>query len=278
MAEKAKEYLIETSVVPAAVGASTTAHIQHYADVVRDGRLLTSTYIRKEFLLAFFCELVYAAFFIGQRTSVRDSLILLAQRYSPRKIKVDMTAIAILLEERKAMHSPNVAAEELGSLAIKWLKSFDRVFRDKIPNEVGCRIGDKRPSIDYNTMLKDLYAFYEDFTDPVDDCPVNDFLGVGSPNGRGQALITEKKVQKIDSVKELAKLLADGGRFVCDDCRKIGDAVIALEQPANVCLVHIDHAYTKFCSFLRREHKPIKSAIAIDNEGMEAPDKHNRVG
>jgi hypothetical protein len=71
----------------------------------------------------------------------------------------------------------------------------------------------------------------------------------------------------------LAELLAAGNRFVCDDCRKIGDAVIALEQPADVCLVHIDKTFTKLCPFLKREHKQIKSAIAIDKEVMAATDK-----
>ena len=131
----------------------------------------------------------------------------------------------------------------------------------------------KRPSIDYNTMLKDLNVFYEDFKDPVDDCPVNEFVGIGDPAGRGQALVAEKSTQKLDSVKNLAELLAAGHRFVCDDCRRIGDVVIALEQPADVCLVHIDQAFKKFCPFLKREHILIKSAIAVDKEVMAAAEE-----
>lgn len=273
MPEKVRKYLVETSTVPAAVGASTTAHKQHYEDAVRDGQLLTSIYIRKEFLLRFFCELAYVAFYISQRTSVRDSFALLAQRFSIRAIKVDLIALGDLLQQRRAMDTPNIAAMEIGRLAINWLKTFDRLFPEKIPNVVGCRIGDKHPIIDYNTMLKDLNAFYEDFTDPVDDCPVNEFVGVGNLTGRGQALVAERRTQKLDSVKELAKVLAKGERFVCDDCRKIGDVVIALEQPEDVCLVHIDNAYKMFCPFLKREHKHIKSALAIDKELMAAAEQ-----
>ncbi len=168
------------------------------------------------------------------------------------------------------MNNPHIAAEEIGRLAINWLKTFDRVFRKRIPNTCGCRIGHKNPSIEYNTMLKDLAAFYEDFMEPVDDCPVNDLVGVGDPAGRGQALVEEKSTQKLDSVKNLAKLLNAGTRFVCNDCRRIGDAVIALEHPADQCLVHIDKAYNKFCPFMRREHKHIKSASGVDKEVMAA--------
>jgi hypothetical protein len=231
---------------------------------------LTSFYIRKEFVWAFICELSHMAFYISQRTSVRDALVLLANRFSIRAIKVDMMAIATLLEERKAMHSPSAAAQEIGSLAIRWLKTFDRMFTSKTPNEVGCRIGHKRPHIDYKTMLTDLHAFYEDFTEPVDDCPVNEFVGIGEPFGRGQALVSEKTTEKLDSVKEIAKLLKSGSRFVCDDCKKIGDALIALEQPEDLCLIHIDKAYNRFGPFLKREHRQLKSAFAIDNEVMAA--------
>ncbi len=122
-------------------------------------------------------------------------------------------------------------------------------------------------------MLKDLNAFYEDFTEPVSDCPVNDFVGVGDAGGRGKGLVAEETTKKLDSVENLAKLLAAGTRFVCDQCRKVGDAVIAMEQPSDVCLVHIDKAFTKFCPFLKRENKPIKSAIAIDKEVRAASER-----
>jgi hypothetical protein len=270
MAGGERKYLVETSAVPAAIGASTAAHCRHYTEVVRDGRRWTSVYIRKEFIHAFFCELAYAAFYISQRTSVRDSLVLLANRFSIRSIKVDVIALGILLDQQKAMHNPSIAAEEIGSLAIRWLKTFDRLFRDKIPNQAGCLIGLKKPTIDYNTLLKDLNGFYEDFTEPVSDCPINDFVGIGSSEGGRPALLSEESVQKIDSIRQLTMLLEAGRRFVCDDCRKIGDTVIALEQPEDQCLLHLDNAYNKFCSILKREHKQIRSAIAIDGQGLGA--------
>jgi hypothetical protein len=268
MVEERPKYLVETSALLPAIGASTASQCRHYADVVRDGTAWTSVYISKEFIWAFFCELAYAAFFISQRTSVKDALVVLANRFSIRNIKVDLIALATLLESNRAMHSPSIAAEELGSLAIKWLKTFDREFKQRIPNELGCRIGHKRPGIDYDTMLQDLHEFYADFAEPVDDCPVNDFLGIGDPDGRGQKLVSQAETKKLDAVRNLAKLLEKGSRFVCDECKKIGDALIALEQPEDLCLVHSDHAYNKFCHALERTHKPIKSVIALDNENM----------
>ncbi len=100
----------------------------------------------------------------------------------------------------------------------------------------------------------------------MEDCDVNDFLGIGNPTGRGASLVFEETTRNLDSVKEMAKLLKRGDRFSCGDCRKIGDAIIALEQPPDVCLVHIDRAFNRFCQFIGREHKHMKSATAIDKE------------
>lgn len=271
MNEGGVKYLVETSAVPAALGLSTTAHRRHCDEAVRDGRQWTSIYIRMEFIRVFYCELAHMAFFISQRSSVRDSLVLLSNRFSIRKIKVDMIALGTLLEQRSAMHEPALAALEIARLANLWLKSFDRTFREKTPNQVGCLIGNKRPTIDYKTLLQDLNAFYEDFTENVPDCPINDFLGVGNAQGKAHELLGEEKPRRIDSVKQLAGLMEAGRRFSCDKCRKIGDAVIALEQPEDQCLVHLDKAFNEFCVVLKREHKHLKSASAIDKAAKENP-------
>ena len=161
MAEGGRKYLTETSAVPVAMSLSTEAHVRHYADAVRDGQQWTSIYVRKEFIAGFFCELVHLASVIAQQSSVRDALLLQSNQFRIRAIKVDMIAITDLLVQHRAMDNPHAAAEEIGRLAINWLKTFDKVFRNRIPNACGCRIGQKRPSIDYNTLLKDLSAFYE---------------------------------------------------------------------------------------------------------------------
>jgi hypothetical protein len=262
------KYLTETSAVLAAIGASTTGHNRHYSDLTKGGKKFSSVYIRKEFIARVFCELAFAAFSISQRTSVKNALVVLSQRYSIRSIKIDVIALAHLIEREAAMTDPKTAAVEVARLGIDWLKVFDRVFKSRIENKSGCQIGDAKPVIDYNDMLEDLYSFYEGFGDSVDDCSVNDFVEIGVPTGKGRLLANEPKLQKIDSVKNLVKILDAGTRFVCDECRKIGDVIIALEQPDTHCLVHIDNAFNKFCPFLNRDHLHMKSVIALDNEEL----------
>ena len=178
-------------------------------------------------------------------------IVLLANNFSVRKVKIDMMVLGKLLQQRSAMSDTLVAAEEIGSLAIRFLRTFDKVFRETSQNRVGCLIGNKKPSVDYNTMVNDLNTFYIDFTEPVEDCPINEFVGIGNPNGRARALVSENAVQKLDSIQKLEKLLDSEKRFTCRDCRKIGDAVIALEQSDDECLIHLDNSFNALCPILR---------------------------
>ena len=64
-------------------------------------------------------------------------------------------------------------------------------------------------------------------------------------------------------MKNLAKLIEANAAFSCKSCRKIGDAAIALEQPADVCLVHLDKSFLHLCPALERVHLHILSVSAI---------------
>lgn len=266
MAYAVPNYLTETSAVLPAIGASTTGHNLHYLSLTKDGHHFTSLYIRKEFIARVFCELAFVAFSISQRSNVRDALVVLSQRYSIRSIKIDVIALGHLCEREAVMNNPGTAAIEVARMGIHWLKTFDRVFNKKIANSSGCQIGDSRPTIDYNDLVKDVYNFYESFKDPVEDCAVNDFIETGVSDGKGRILADNPILKDIDSVKNLTKILDAGTRFVCDECRKIGDVVIALEQPDGHRLVHLDKAFNKFCPVLKREHTQIKSVVAVDKE------------
>jgi hypothetical protein len=76
------KYLIETSAVRPALGSSTTAHHQHFAEQVKGGSLWTSTYIRMEFIRRWFCDMVRIALTIEQCASVVDALVILEQDFS----------------------------------------------------------------------------------------------------------------------------------------------------------------------------------------------------
>jgi hypothetical protein len=262
---KAK-YLVETSAVRPALGSSTSAHNRHFAEAVKDGKLWTSTYIRMEFIRRWFCDLVRIALTIAHCDEVTDALILLEQDFRPRNVKGTLAGVAHLLRETGTISNTRSSAEEIGSLAIRWLKLFDKVFPARIGNLCRCQIGGRTPPIDYNHLLDDLRAFYESFLTPVTDCEVNVFLDFGNPSGRTAVLLEDDSVRKLSVGLRLADLARHDTWVTCKECSTIGDAIIGLEQPPSWCLVHLDASFNELCRARQRPHKQIRSAKAVQKE------------
>lgn len=260
------KYLVETSAVRPALGSSTTAHNRHFAAQVEGGSLWTSTYIRMEFIRRWFCDLVRIALTIEQCDDVADALVLLEQDFRPRSVKGTLAGIARLLQETGAIRNRRMAAEEVASAAVRWLKLFDKVFPGRIPNRCRCQIGGQTPQVDYNRLLDDLRAFYESFLTPVTDCEVNAFLDLGNPRGRTAVLLKDARVRRLAVGRRLADLRDHATWVTCKECSAIGDPVIALEQPPSWRLVHLDASFNDLCRARGRPHKQIESVKAIEQE------------
>jgi hypothetical protein len=266
MSKKRRKYLVETSAVRPALGQSTPKHCEHFQQEVEDGDLDTSFYVRMEFIRRWVCEAARLAFSVAHFHSVEAALYYLEQEFSQRKNKAVIATIATFLRQVGPLASAQAAAEECAGLALRWLTLFDTTFPRKARNTCGCRIGGMNPDVDYNNLLSDLNAFYRAFTTPVLDCPVNKFLQLGKRDGRPTPLLADRMAQALPVIKTLAQYAADATWVTCAECVRIGDAIIALEQPASRSLVHTDQAFNKLCPPLRRDHKPIQSARAFDQE------------
>jgi hypothetical protein len=257
-------FLVETSALEPALGNSTPRHVAHFQAEVA-GELRTSVYIRKEFLRRWFCDMVRLALTIAQCGSVADALSVVSQDFG-RGAKSALSAISRHLRDQGVIENEASAAEEVASLAYRTLLLFDRCFPVRIPNDCHCQIGDRSPDVDCNHLLDDLQRFYADFVQPVLQCPINGYLDLGNPHSRAQMLIHHERAKKLDAVENLRKLAEKGTMITCRECGSIGDAVIALEQPPSACLVHIDRAFNTLCPALDREHKSLKSLLAIEKE------------
>jgi hypothetical protein len=261
-----EKYLIETSSIRPALGSSTPAHCRHFDEQTQDGRLWTSTYIRMEFIRRWFCDMIRLALTIEQCSSVSGALFLLEQDFSPRRVKGILAGVAQHLQETGAIWNTRAAAEEVATEAMHWLKQFDKVFPARLSNLCKCQIGGKTPRVAYNHLLDDLHAFHESFMTPVTDCEVNDFLRFDRPSGRARTLLNDGGVRSLAVGKNLMDLSRGNTWITCKECSAIGDAIIALEQPASCCLVHLDGSFNTLCSSRKRRHKQIRSITAVERE------------
>ena len=169
--------------------------------------------------------------------------------------------------------SNTAAAEEIGSQALACVKLFDRIFASKINNTCKCQIGARPLVADGNHLLEDLYKFYTEFQEPITDCEVNGFLNLSNDHSRVQTLFSDANARKCDSVMQLQEYAASNKHITCRECGKIGDAVVALEQPASWCLVHLDKAYKALCPALGREQKAIASLQAVEKINLDPAGK-----
>jgi hypothetical protein len=271
MSRKAK-YLIDTSAIRAALADSTTSHNQHFQSVVGNTDLYVSVYIRMEFIRRWFCDYVRLALAIDQFRSVSDALVFLEQDFKINNIKGVLAAISKILSQNGLMENNRAAAEEIASLAIASLRMFDKVFPSRIANLCRCQIGGLTPSVDYNDLLKDVRDFYEKFRIPVTDCEVNDFLKLRHPpKSRAKPILVDQGCKKLKVVQNLKEFSDRATHVTCTECSRIGDSIIALEQPMSWCLVHLDNSFNDLCRVLGRTHKQIKSVVAIQKAALGSP-------
>ncbi len=259
-----KKYLIDTSAVPAALGESTPAHCQHFRDAVADGQSYTSIYIRQEFIRRWILYCIKMAFRIDHFQDLPSAMHHLNQEFSIRDVKTQNYLLAEMLRKKGSVHSGRAMAKEFGRLAVGQLKKFDREFARRTSNSCKCKVGGKELKVDYNQMFDDLLDFRRLF-DPVDDCKVNDFLGLAT-TGKGARLLQKDRVEETKAGRQLAKLKAGKKSITCTQCRRIGDAVIALDQPPSWCLAHIDEDFSVLCKATGRQNKKILSERAVDND------------
>jgi hypothetical protein len=260
---KKKKYLIDTSAVRPALGFSTSRHCDHFPQETKDGSLWSSVYIRMEFIRVWFCEFARIAFTIEHFDNVEEAMYYLEQEFSQRQNKSDIAGIGSFVNEMGPLRNCRAASEEFASLAMRWLKTFDFVFPARIRNSCRCQIGGKTPNIDYNHFLADLHQFYEVFQTPVVDCEIKTALGLQKPMGRAASLINDPKAATLNVVTTLERQRRDKSEVTCVECARIGDAVIALEQPGAWMLIHTDKSFDDLCRVLGKDHKKILSLRAI---------------
>ena len=263
MSKKKSKYLIETSAIPPALGVTTPAYTSYFQDEVTGGSLFSSVYIRKEFLRRWICDCIRVALTLNQCDCWADALVHLEQDFG-RKPKGTLDVVQHLLRRTGSINSSDAAAEEVGVLAWKWLKLFDRRFESKINNKSKCQIGGREMNLDGNNLLADLYAFYVEFQKPILDCEIHDLLDFGNARGIASVILADPNAQKCDSVRNLQELATNNTHVTCRECARIGDAVIALEQPPSWSLVHVDKAFNPICDAVQKEHKHIKSLKAVE--------------
>jgi hypothetical protein len=259
-------YLIETSLIRAAIKDSGSRYESYFDHETADGKLSTSDYVRMESIRRWICTAIRVALYVDSYRSLDDALNRVEQDFGARRVKANLSVVRQYVNSRIANHSAQQAAKEIGRLAVRWLRRFDRILKSRIPNKAGCQVGGKELRIDYSRLLDDLREFYCDFVKDVTTCGVNDFLDFKDPYGRTAKLLASEGVTDQKVGQNLRRLYAEGQKITCTQCERLGDAIIAMEQPKSHTLLSTDRYFEVLCRATGRKFRILRSLVDIDKE------------
>jgi len=158
---------------------------------------------------------------------------------------------------------------EVYSFALKYDETFHRIVQPK----TGCKRGQLDMETECLTLREILRDFHERFTSPEHTCKLEELLDIrnGCPRLRRIRQASAKDIPskwRAECLKgfrklqeELEKIIESGQTPHCDKCYKIGDILIALEQPPKTTLYHVDYSFSAICPLLRTKHEQLASVL-----------------
>ena len=267
MSRKKPNALVDTSAVLAAMQRSTPRHISAFQKITDGHRFFSSAYVRMESIRRWICSYIRAAIVIEMYGNVSDALNHLEQDFSIRDVKASINALSEILRKNGTINNSALAAEELGRIAVYWLCEFDDLFGSRIPNRCKCSKGTENLSVDFDSLLEDLHAFYESFTDPVSNCEINAYLKSQAIRRKVDLVTENQQTSTLDVVKNAASFREKDKWITCKECSKIGDLVIALETPPATSVIHVDNSFRALCPVLKKRSIPVPSQRAAEKAG-----------
>lgn len=280
MAKKPAKFVLDTSVSMVAIGGSTPNHNVYFNEIVENGTLFVSVYVRMEFIRRWICTLIKNAMISDQSSSVKQALHYIEQDFSSRSVKVTLSALAEYWVNFSNASSAAELAEEFAHASVLLLKRFDETLTAKINNGSECQVGARPLKVDFNTLMSDLRDFYSEFTEEVLDCGVNDFVDMQDRRSRATRILDDKRSIKCTSAKNLDSIRSSENPITCKNCSTIGDVVIALEQPSKSHLLHTDRSFIEYCRVLGKPETYVESVAAVEkaqlkpNFGGDPPAAH----
>jgi hypothetical protein len=165
------------------------------------------------------------------------------------------------------------AVEQFGWEVVNLALIYDKIFHNYVQPKTGCTRG--KVTIDFNAEIRKdmLRDFYRRFMSLSHTCKLESLMNIqgGCPKLRkvreadlSEFPLREQKDSLSKLQKQLDTLITKARAPNCKTCSKIGDLVIALEQPPKTILYHTDHSFSAICPLLKHAHQQVISALKLE--------------
>ncbi|MBE3039517.1 MAG: hypothetical protein IMZ62_11980 [Chloroflexi bacterium] len=219
-------------------------------------------YLRMEFIRRWLCTAM-ELFFLARRLGNYHRAV---QEMSNKQGARDAKAVLIWVNKYGARFPNQSSADlirEFGNEILRFARSYDKAFSITVSPYTGCKRGEVEFQHDMPTVAAMLRDFYKRFQEEDHTCRLSKIV-TNDPAGRSclsAILNANPKDYDERSRRGLRALMKDAHAFIakdatpsCKTCHKIGDILIALEQPKDCVLYHTDHAFLALCPILGKEN------------------------
>lgn len=267
MAKKAK-ILIDTSCVLFALDRGLAPAVAKQLPLPkRAAAYYTSQYLRMEFFRRWIITGIEVYFQALLTDDFDDALAYHSQSFSPREVKVVLMWAAKFGKSLPPTSSKE-KVEWFGDEVLKFARAYDILFSKSVSAKSGCKLGELSLDSHCPTRAQALQDFHERFTSQDKACNLEGLFQFEKGCPRLKMVLKASKEDVPDAKarraltllkKALCKFIQGKLNLTCRNCSKIGDAIIAMEQPRTHTLYHTDHSFSALCPLLGKKHIAIGS-------------------
>lgn len=274
------KHLADTSVVISFL-LGTAAAKKVYRRLLPGARYV-SKYVSLEFHAACLRRLVEAYFVMDmpQISTIDDGIRYLAHSYKPRQLSMSVNAVGMIarLAALRDLRTDDPAdkdrlLEAFGECIMRLASVFDRGFKNTGVDGARCArtaIVLKREFDRQKSALREFATAFDEWRSCYAKCDIEGFfLSRRKHRMAVDRLCTEgAKYQKAedkgfkDIRNKLQEIVAtERGPTSCQKCSALGDAIITLDAPSNMEIVHIDKSFNALCEILHKQHRQLPSVV-----------------
>ncbi len=263
--------MFDTSCVHALLAKDLEQEVYRQLPLAQDGcKFWTGLYLRMEFFRVWVISGIDIYNYAKRFNSVPKALDYLGEEFSIRYVKSVLKWAAYYIKELRNKQE----TEEIyhfGWLVLNFALEYDNIFQKIAQPKTNCKRGQTPFDFSMPSLDKILTEFYERFNAEDHTCKLSSLLQISGTYPKLQSIMrADLKSLKQESRKSIKDLRENIQFFItnsqtptCKDCYKIGDVLVALDQPPNTKLYHTDYSFSALCPILKHKHEHIISAKKV---------------
>jgi len=261
-------HFLDTSILRPLIAASS--HYKEYLNKELTEKKYVAEYVKMEFVRGFLIPSMsfYSLLKLPNVKSITDALLVWNNKFSGREVKSVNNMMSNLLKNKSLDYNLYNDKE----LASKYVGDYIRRIYSKVMlmNNAGTvgkmctRILEqfKYDPIDLQNSFETYEMLFND-KDHASRCDLSKFLAKNKSNIENLIQNNNLKIKGSNrsGFKDLLEELQRKS-YTCNQCGKIGDAIIGLLSPENMRLEHLDNSFDYIMQVLEKDHKKHQSELS----------------